>query len=106
MWPSPATCASPVGLLLGIAMTHCCVWPAGCESSTVWLPTRGLLAPRWVFTYKNGLSSGHNGCYGRVSAPCSELGFVCLFDSINKTVQQASWGVWPVKHRAQGLNKA
>eukprot|EP00891_Asterochloris_glomerata_P003939 jgi/Astpho2/3939/fgenesh1_pg.00063_%23_13_t len=38
----------------------------GCESSTVWLPTRGLLAPRWVFTYKNGLSSGHNGCYGRL----------------------------------------
>ena len=47
----------------------------------MWLPTRGLLAPRWVFTYKNGLSSGHNGCYGRVSAACSELGFVRLSDS-------------------------
>lgn len=75
----------------GVAVTLCCVWPAGCESSTVWLPTRGLLAPRWVFTYKNGLSSGHNGCYGRVSAPCKELGFVYPFNSMEELVQQASW---------------
>lgn len=39
---------------------------AGCPASTVWMPSGGLLCPRWCITYKDGKSSGRHGCFGVV----------------------------------------
>ena len=38
----------------------------GCPSRTVFTPTMNLVCPRWCITYKNGLSSGRHGCFGRI----------------------------------------
>ncbi|KAL3146940.1 hypothetical protein ABBQ38_014910 [Trebouxia sp. C0009 RCD-2024] len=38
----------------------------GCPASTVWMPSGGLLCPRWCITYKDGKSSGRHGCFGVV----------------------------------------
>ena len=39
---------------------------AGCPARTVFMPSGGLLCPRWCITYKQGKSSGRHGCFGRV----------------------------------------
>lgn len=39
---------------------------AGCEAFTVWMPSGGLLCPRWPITFKDGKSWGRTGCFGVV----------------------------------------
>ena len=39
---------------------------AGCSAYTVWMPSGGLLCPRWCITYKDGKSNGRHGCFGVV----------------------------------------
>ena len=51
---------------------------AGCQASTAVMPDLGLLASRWIVSFKKGLSGlvgskedktfrGRHGCYGRMS---------------------------------------
>ena len=41
--------------------------PAGCEAYTVFMPTGDPQVPQWCITFKQGLSNGRGGCYGRVA---------------------------------------
>ncbi|KAL0043430.1 hypothetical protein WJX79_004501 [Trebouxia sp. C0005] len=38
----------------------------GCDAYTVWMPSGGLLCPRWCITFKDGKSTGRTGCFGVV----------------------------------------
>jgi len=69
-----SVCLLPEQSVLSILPTHhcslyvtqCFVHCAGCDAYTVWMPSGGLLCPRWCITFKDGKSTGRTGCFGVV----------------------------------------